>query len=133
MPQAPNSIYKNVRNLSNLYNYQFDNSFSIGGSNDYRQVRLGVKQVDLANQRNHNFLPSIMSKNTPDQFKQRPKIMKVIKDGRVEPVIGSQTVERPHINRIETEESFCEGHDNMWLDLSLNMIKPVLKRSLYHL
>jgi len=37
-------MYKNIRNLSNLYNYA-DN----GQEYQQRQVRLGVKQVDLAN------------------------------------------------------------------------------------
>ena len=50
--------------------------------------------------------------------------MKVIKDGRVEPVMTNK----------ETEASFCIADEPtpVKFDLSLTMIKPVLKRSLYH-
>jgi hypothetical protein len=46
-------------------------------------------------------------------------VLKVIRDGKVE-----------HIKRPETDESSLEFDSYAY---SLNMIKPVLKRSLYHL
>lgn len=49
--QPHNNVYKNVRNLSNLYNYQFDTQMFIGGQQAASSAiyRLGVKPVDLAN------------------------------------------------------------------------------------
>jgi hypothetical protein len=95
-------MYKNVRNLSNLYNTYESNSQVID-----RKIRLGVRQVDLT-QIWYNHLPPIVKESEA----KKESITKIIKDGKVRPL----------------ELSFVHDQD----DLDLSMIKPVLKRSITH-
>lgn len=50
--------------------------------------------------------------------------MKIIKDGKVEPVINQMAAMDPEDSIFDFEKET--------MDISLNLIKPVLKRSLYH-
>ena len=60
---------------------------------------------------------------------QKNLVMKVIKDGKVEP---ATMVIRTRITNLADDSVTESNHSHQIFDVSLDMIKPVLKRSLYH-
>lgn len=60
---------------------------------------------------------------------QKNLVMKVIKDGKVEP---ATMVIRNRITNLADDSVTESNQSHQIFDVSLDMIKPVLKRSLYH-
>ena len=124
-------MYKNIRNISNMYNYA-DN----GQEYQQRQVRLGVKQVDLANQAlRHSILPPIKaSETTTPAAQKRVQVTKIIRDGRVEAKQLTEqsesqellNVAQPAAQQLYNLQHFRSSENDM------SLLKPVLKRCRNH-